>query len=141
MADETTRVDVWLQTVLAADATLTGLVGDQVFSELAPQDASFPRVVHQHQGSVDVRTATSSGRIMLSGLWLVRGIAATEDFRSLQAIADRVDVLLERASGSADGGLVFSCTRESPFRLLEPADGGIQYRHLGGLYRIYAQVP
>jgi hypothetical protein len=146
MADETTRVDVWLQGVLAGNSTLTALVGagtPRIHADRVPQGEPFPAVVHQLQGVVDVRTATSAARIMISGVWLVKGIVKAETYQgTLRSIADAIDALLEESPGGAadTDGVVFASVREAPFRLAE-LDEGVEYRHLGGLYRIVAQVP
>lgn len=141
MADETTRVDAWLFARLTGDAPLVALT-PRIFADVVPQGETFPAVVYQLQAGTDVRTATGDGRIMINGLWLVKAIGDTDTFAGLAPIADRVDFLLEESGGGAAGadGAVFTSMRESPFRLVEP-DEGVQYRHLGGMYRIYAQVP
>jgi hypothetical protein len=142
MADETTRVDQFLYTRLTSSAPLTVLVGARVFADRVPQGETFPAVVHQLQGAADVRTATGDARIMVSGLWLVKAIVRSDTFDDAQPIADELDTLLEEASGPAgDDGTVFSSTREAPFRLVEDDEGGPSYRHLGGLYRVFVQVP
>lgn len=138
--DETTRVDQWLRTTLAADATLTSLVSTRIYSERAPQSATFPFVLFQFQGGSDVMGAGAT-RIMLDGVWVVRGVVKGNSFNqdSLKSIADRIDILLHRSSGGvADGTTVFTSTREAPFRLAEDRDG-VSYRHLGGRFRILAQ--
>lgn len=141
MADETTRVDEWVQGRLTGDATLVGLLAGGIHADVAPQGSVFPVVVHQFQGGADVRTATSDGRIMLSALWLIKAIGKSETYLGLRAAADRIDALFEKASGAAGtDGFVFSSTRVTPFRLAED-DEGVAYRHLGGIYRVFAQVP
>lgn len=145
MADETTRVDAWLFDLLTNDAPLTALVGDaepRIFADSVPQGEAFPAVVYQLQGGTDVRTATRDSRVMINGLWVVKAIGQTDTFADLAPIADRIDDLLEQSTGGPAGsdGAVFTATRESPFRLPEP-DEGVGFKHLGGMYRIYAQVP
>lgn len=141
MADETTRADEWLHGVLS-DATLTAAATGGVFADVAPEGTAFPYVVHNFQGGHDVRGAGPT-RIMVSGLWLVQGVDATQSYMgTLRTIADRIDALLQAASGAAGSdGVVFSCVREQPFRMPEVLEGGKQIRHLGGLYRILVQVP
>jgi len=49
-----------------------------------------------------------------------------------------VDAVLHGASGTATDGTVIACVRERAFEMVEMTDG-VQYRHLGGIYRVLAQ--
>lgn len=139
MADELTRAEQWLYATLTADATLTGLVGTRVYSEVAPPEATYPCVIFGLQYAADVATH-SAERIMVNGLWLVRGVVQASSFGgNLQTIADRLDALLHRsAGGTADAATVFTSVREEPFKQAT-VNEGIQYRSLGGLFRLYTQ--
>lgn len=140
VGDETTIVDVWLTTMFTGDTTLMAMLAGGVNADVAPPKAAHPLLVHQFQGGADVRGG-GPFRIMLSGLWVVKIVGQTRDYLSLKPAADRVDALLNAAAGTTtDGGLIFSCTREQPFRLAE-SENGNDYRSLGGLYRILAQNP
>lgn len=148
MADETTRIETWLTGKLTGDTTLANLIGApgdvRVHSDHAPLASTWPCVVFQYQGGHDVGGGTrESNRIMLDGLWVVKGIAQQESYGgTLKSIADRIDALLQNSTGGAAGadGTVFAAVREQPFRLAE-VDDGVEYRHLGGMYRIWGQVP
>ena len=129
-------IDTWLYATLSADATLVGLVAGRVYDSVAPQGAVLPCIVFQHQGAHDVR-GNGPGRIMASTVYLVKAIGQGSSFTALEAIANRVDVLLQGQSGSNTKGQCWA-VREQPFKLAE-TDEGIQYRHLGGLYRIWAK--
>lgn len=142
MSDELTRVDAWLQSELAGDTTITGIVAERVYGDSADPDASYPFIVHQFQGGADVQ-GVGPNRIMISGLWLVRAVAQTRTWTSLAPAADAIDTVLQGNLGGPAGsdGAVFSAVRERPFKLIEDIEGGEQIRQLGGLYRIEAQVP
>lgn len=144
VGDETTRVDQWLTTTLKTDSTLAAFLAqgaNGVHADEVPPRGTFPAVVHQFQGGADVRGAGPL-RIMISGLWIVKAIAETRNYLDVKAIADRIDVLLQAKSGTADGGYIFACVRESPFRMAEHDQlGNRDFRHLGGAYRCIAQVP
>lgn len=140
MADESTRVDQWIYTVLSADVTLAGIVSTRIYADLAPPGSARPAVVFHNQSGVDVIGATESSRIMLDGLWTVLGVAeSTTWVGDLQDIADRVDALLHAsAGGTADSATIFTSHRIRPLRFVEERNGR-QFRRLGGLYRVYAQ--
>ena len=133
--------DSWLYAVLSGDATLAGLVAARIYAHNNPNRTPvFPYVLFQLQGNgADVR-GVGPTRIMAPMVYLVRGIGEGNSFGgNLTTIADRIDTLLQAASGTAAGGVVLSCVREQPFALPEVAGDGRQYRHLGGIYRLFVQ--
>lgn len=134
---ETLRVDQWLYERLSGDTTLSNLVGGRIYSYLAPQDAVLPFVLFSHQAGHDVR-GVGPARIMTSLVYQVKAVGQGHSFGPLKAIADRLDTLLQGASGSVVDGTVLMCVREQPVEYVE-TDDGVQYRHLGGLWRIIAQ--
>ncbi len=129
-------VDRWLYGKLFGDATLMALITG-VYSYPAPVGKPLPYVVFQEQAVRDVR-GVGPARIGIDGTWLVRGVAETTSFGgTLEQIANRIDVLLQAASGSASGGVVWACARVRAFRMVESTANG-QYRHMGGIYQIWA---
>lgn len=133
---ESVVVDRWIYGKLFNDATLMTLVTG-VYSSPVPPGKLLPYVVLQEQTTRDIRGVGPS-RIGIGGTWLVRAVMETPSWGgSLETIANRIDVLLQAASGSATGGVVWACVRERPFRLVESTQNG-QYRHLGGIYQIWA---
>jgi len=134
---EIATVETWLHNVLSNDVTLSGLVGSRIYGYVAPNKATFPLVIFQFQGGRDV-AGVGAARIMTSGVWLVKSVDRETNFTNLKAIEARIDSLLHKASGSVADGQVLACVREEPFSLVEVIDG-IQYRHLGGMYRVLVQ--
>lgn len=137
---ETWTADSWLYGVLTGDATLMGLATGGVYAHNNPTRPTFPYVLFQLQApGADVR-GVGPVRIMTPLVYLVRGITESNSFGgSLKSIADRIDALLQAAHGTAAGGVIVACVRERPFALPEAAADGRQFRHLGGVYRIWAQ--
>lgn len=130
--------DAWLYAKLTGDATLTGLVSGRIYGHIAPQDATYPLVLFALQTADDVQTL-GPNRIMSNMLYVVRGIAEVASFgASLTTIADRIDTVLQAASGTVAAGRVLACVREAPVVMVEVSKGK-QYRYLGGVYRLYAQ--
>jgi hypothetical protein len=139
MADETTRIDTWLRARLAADSALTAVVGTRLYGELAPQATATPFVVWQLVDVDDVVGATAATRIMVTSTWAVKAVADAATFAGpLATAADRIDAVLHAAVGGAAGdATVWTAVRERPLRLVE-VDDGVTWRHLGGIYRIWA---
>lgn len=104
-----------------------------MYHGLASRIATYPIISFELYMARDVNGVGTS-RIITNGVWLVRAIGATEAYSALASIADRVDTLMQ---GASSGG-VLGCIREEPFEFEEVIDG-VQYRHLGGLYRIFVQ--
>jgi hypothetical protein len=134
---EILRVDQWLYGKLNGDTTLMAQVTG-VYNSIATQDAPMPYALFSFQGAGDVR-GVGPTRIMTRALYQVKVVGAGASYAPLKAAVDRIDTLLQGASGSVTDGKVFSCVREQPIAFIETAIGGAQFRHAGGLYRIVAQ--
>jgi hypothetical protein len=135
---ELSAASKWLYTTLAADSALAAVVSTRIYADLAPQAAAHPLVVFQFQGGVDFQ-AVGAIRIWSNLELLIRGIDQTTTYTAnLRTIAKRIDAVLHAASGSNVDGVIIACTRLRPFQLTELTDG-VQYRHLGGFYRLLAQ--
>jgi hypothetical protein len=133
---ESTVTDAWLYTTLTEDGTLAALVGDRVYADLAPGDAAHPLVVFALQSSVDL-LAVGAVRVWAEQVYQVQAIGEGSAYAALAAVADQVDTLLHRASGTVTAGTVWSCVREGELRYTE-TDRGVTYHHLGALWRIMA---
>lgn len=134
---ETLVAESWLYSVLAADSQLAATVGTRIYAYIAPEVAAFPYVVYQNQAGRDVR-GVGPLRIMANMLYVVKAVGQTSSFGTLEAAANRIDAVLQAASGTNVRGTVIACVREQPFALVESLSAG-QYRHLGGVYRLWAQ--
>lgn len=135
---EIVTAETWLYSKLHGDSTLLALCTGGVFTWPVPATYTQPYVLYQMQSGMDIR-GNGPGRIGVNGLWLVRAVFEAMSYAgNLQSAANRIDTLLQAASGTATGGTVWACVREQPFQLVEVADGR-QFRHLGGLYRIWVQ--
>lgn len=134
---ETTRVEAWLDGLLKGDSTLNTAVGGRIYGYLAPQDAAVPYVIYSYQRGHDV-FGVGTARIMAHTAYQVKVVGQTKSFVALETIANRLDIVLQGASGSVVDGEILACVREQPISYVE-TDSGVQYRHLGGLYRIIVQ--
>lgn len=127
---EIVTIETWLYLKLAGN--LAG-VANRVYSDVAPLNATFPCIVFQMQSALDGNNLNGS-RILGNQLWLVKVIGQVTGDVALQTIANSIDSQIHKKTGTG----VLSCVRESPFKMTEEVDG-LQYRHLGGIYRIYVQ--
>lgn len=138
---EITVADTWIYGKLAADATLTALIGGatpRIYRAMKPEAAAFPCVVFSYMpGGQDVR-GVGTFNIMVNGYWLIKAIDRNNSAAAAATISDRVDTLLHGSSGSVTGGSVLSCVRDEPVAYVEFLDGA-QYQHVGGVYRVIVQ--
>lgn len=138
---ETEIIDEWLYELLTGDATLQALEsgGIPVYNEEVPIPIELPVIIFQNQSSVSVQ-GVGGARIFNSSLYVVRGVAPGASFKRLKLIASRIDALLHRSTGgTTSDGIVQDSVQEEIYRVREQ-DRGIAYRHLGGIYRIWASA-
>lgn len=128
---ETYPAEDWIfDTLNAAPA----VAGGRIYQGVAPAGAVFPYVVYQFQGGADLDTQRAS-RVWADLVYLVKAVARASGFGPVRAVADEVDARLHGASGTTADAAIDACVREQPFQLTE-VDGGVSYRHLGGVYRL-----
>lgn len=133
--NEIVRAQEWLRATLN---TAPAVSGGRIFPDVAPQGAEPPYTVFQYQGGGDLMES-GAARVWSSLLFLVRVIDKTNTIgAALRTAADEIDARLHDKSGTTADGRVVSCVRTEPFQLAE-VDQGVQYRHLGGIYRLYVQ--
>lgn len=135
---ENTLVETWLYGKLSTDATLVAQVGTRIYSYVAPTTATTPYVVFSAQSPGFDVMGVGTARVMLNCLYQVKVVVQDASFSTAKTAANRIDVLLHGTMGYPSGGEVLGCVREGPLAYAEITDG-IEYRHLGGLYRIWVQ--
>lgn len=137
---ESVLTDTWIEATLLANVTVTGHVGTRVRLDQGNDDDLYPFIVYQLQSGLDLRVV-GPDRVWVDTLYVVKAVAQCDDFGTLAPVAAALDDALTSTTGGtvADpSGQVFCCVREEPFRLTEVSNGQ-QFRHLGGIYRLYAQ--
>ena len=119
---------------LAADATLEALLSkpEAIFEEKAPQGTEPPYVIFQRQAGTDQWTFGPSNE---RAIWLVKGVCRGGTSTSAEEIDARSRELLHRTQLAVPGGIL-TILRESPVSYGEASDGD-EWRHRGGLYRIF----
>lgn len=142
---EATFIQDWLYARLNDDATLRGLLGvaaGDTRVSAAPAPASWgrgPFVVWDSLTPQRDIVGVGNARISSEGLWIVKGVLGSASYDGLIPIASRIDVLLGAVGPVAVGArTILACHREETVHYPE-SDGAVEWRHLGGLYRIRAQ--
>lgn len=133
--------DAWLHTTLVADTTLTGMIGQNIYGALAPDElltgGTVPDAYAVYDfvsGNDEHVTLTRTGsRILVSCRYTVKVVGRGRDRIRLRPVWRRLDLL-----NGAEGdylGQHFICERVAPVRYLETGDGH-HWWHLGGQFDI-----
>lgn len=134
---ESPEVETWLYGLFAGDATMHGYTADRWHNGVAPEGTQSPYGIFAYHAGHDVR-GVGPARIMSSTVYQVKIVATRENYANQRLAASRIDALLQAASGTTAAGRILACVRESEVNYKEVSNG-VEYRHLGGLYRIYVQ--
>lgn len=139
MAIETVVAEQYLQAVLAGREDLVDALAegeDGIWLDSIPREAALPAVLIGFLSGSDY-TLVGDRRLYSELVYVVRGVAAGISFADLTTIAAEIDVGLHGGSGVTEDGVVVYVKRLRPFRLAESQPDG-EFRHLGGVYRLYA---
>jgi hypothetical protein len=132
----------FLYTKLSEDATLIAMIGGagnpRIYGEVAPHEINtYPLVVHQYQGGRDVQ-GLGAVIVMVDELYVVKVITVGRAYADGEPVWKRIQAVLHGSSGVVTDGLVLACVRVSPIKYAT-LEEGVEYRHLGGIFRIYSQ--
>lgn len=138
MPSEVARIESWISSTLRNDSALNTAVGGRIFSYLAPQGATYPFVVYSFHAGRDVQGLGTS-RIITRPLYLIKVITKGSSTDNSRTAADRIDELIGKAVSQVKDGYVFSARRVESISFQEEGEtADVQYRHVGGLFRIEA---
>lgn len=138
---ETLVIEGWINSTLLADTTITNAVGQRVAEGQAKEDwvePIYPMILFQEQSPPRDIHGVGATIIMVEGLYLIKAIVEGDSYVPAQPLAERINFLFHDKTVATAGGEIFSSVRERPFRMPE-VDSGVDYRHLGAIYRIQAK--
>jgi hypothetical protein len=126
---------------LAGDTTLNALLASpaagyskSIYFQVAPDNAAFPFVIFQRQAGTPTDAMTRPGALE-NDVWLIKAVDRSTTADPAEAIAARVQALLNDATLSISGGTLLYLRRQSDVEYPEVTNG-IQYKHAGALYRL-----
>lgn len=131
---ELTRVAEWIVTTLAADSTIAAFVDDRIFRDLAPEGTEYPLILFSYQGAVDsqgVGTARIQTRALYQIALIEKGFLTDDG----DAVEQRIDALIGRATAETLNGYAFEGRRQYPISFTE-LTSGVRFTKTGGLYQI-----
>lgn len=136
---ETLDVHKWLYSTMAGDSALVAAAPGGFHSGIAPPRPTYPFVRFGIQAPMRVIRGVGVVEFMMTSLWLIRGVDNNASYVNLTAVSKRIQALFAGVINVAlPDGMILSCVREEAFQL-EQVEGGREYRHLGGMYRIEFQ--
>lgn len=130
--NEAPRMNRWLKTVLADDATLSSAVGGRFYEGHVPEGKALPACVFSLTFDDDVM-GNGPARVWAKARALVKIVAETNSDSTIQTAVDRIDATLNATAGGVSDVAVDYCIRRRPFRMKE-IDGNRVFLHLGGEY-------
>lgn len=138
MIETTGIVEPWLWATLTEDAVLSDLAAE-ISGTLSPTQLATPYVTFLMQSTRDVQ-GVAGVRISTDNLYVVKAVDRSSSWDLAEQVASRIDYLIHRPNAVMESGSgSLTCVREQIVQYPE-ADGGQQYRHLGGIYRIRASA-
>jgi hypothetical protein len=137
MAADFTNITKAIMALLAADATLSSLMPDGVFKDVAPNSSTRFVIVSV---TLPQWEPMEAGRAFLRVLYLVEAVERTTSAVNVNAAAARIDALLE------DQPLTITGFTHMQTRCLEPVDAtevdeenpDTRWQHRGGRYEVHA---
>lgn len=130
-------IEPWLFDILSTDADLIALVGESVSGTLSGELLAVPYVTFLLQDHTDIQ-GVGGQEIMGDCLYMVKAVDRSAGWDTVRPIAERIHALLHRPHTNItipNGSL--TTIRERIIQYPE-VEEGVQYRHLGGIYRIQA---
>ncbi len=123
-----------LYTTLQAGTALTArLAGTtSIYSDQAPDNATFPYIVFNHQGGGPDNIAPVN---LENNLWYMR-VYSTTSQKDATEIFDLADQRINRVALTISGYKTFWCNRETNIRLVENLPSGERIFSCGGVYRV-----
>ena len=126
-------VDPWVYGVLRGDSQVNAAVGGRISNGAALGPQATPYITFDMTSARDV--TTHNGAIVhVDCVYQVKVIGQGGSYVPITPVAKRMHALLHVGSVTVPKGAL-SCTRERILRYTE-LDDSVQYRHLGGFYRI-----
>jgi hypothetical protein len=140
VTSDSSDLDAAVIGLLQADATLTGLLADGLYIDVAPPNAKQFAIVSLVD---ELDDDVFEGRVVEDVLYLIKAVElSTVPTKNIKPAAARIDALLHRALFLAPGYREATAQRERRLRWTEvdEIDKSIRWAHRGGHYRVMATL-
>ena len=130
---ELDTAEQWLYQTLTANATIAAA---GVYNAVAG-GTTTRYVVFQFQGGSRYKVIGNVD-VWSDLVYLIKVVDKSTTYNTSKPLRAAITSALDGASGTTVDGVVFACIREAPIRYVEVSNG-VEYRHSGDLWRIYAR--
>ena len=131
---------------MAGDGTLTGLLGppatgfsQSIYHEEAPPNAGYPFIVFHKQAGTPTYTFKQGSSAFETDVWLIKAVDRNTSADAAEAVASRLRALLTDGALTISGATQMYLRRDSDIPSYQEVRDGVQYRHVGSLWRLIFQ--
>jgi hypothetical protein len=135
MANPAALGHAFLHNTLTGDVTLMGLALGGIHRGSAKVGTPTPLVVVAYQAGRDISTMNGY-RMITKCTFQVKAVGPARDTPDIISVANRLDDLLKRTSGTVTGGKIDACYVIEPLQYDENLPTGEKISHFGALYRL-----
>jgi hypothetical protein len=138
--NESIGIDRWLYQTITASVELQTLFGGDVryYSDKTPQDVVLPFIMGTFISGLDTK-GVEAHLIFTRCTYAIKVVDQTSSFKVISDMYKIVHNLVQDGRGEVEDASIYSCKRFAPWRIADD-DMGKEYRQIGGLYEIIAQV-
>lgn len=130
-------VDPWLYSTFSGDLELTNIVGKRITNGGALGPQATPWLTWDMNSSRDITTANGGHTLWNESLFEIKIVGQGGSYSVVLPAAKRVHALIGKATNLQTPNGVITCRRDRVIRYVE-LDDNVQFRHLGGIYRVTA---
>lgn len=137
MANESVQVADFIHSRLAADPTISSLVGARIVYDFAGASPTYPYVMILYLSGEDRNAIGADQRVFNRPLFLVEAQTMDSNWLVADQLSTRIDLALMGAAGVHGGRTILGMFREREARRVEVTPQAQAVRHLGGEYRSF----
>ena len=136
--ESTDIIDPWLYSTFSGDSTLAAVIGTRIINTLSAQKFATPYVAWDVASTRSIR-GVGGTLLDTDSLVNIKAVTNESGFGQAAAIAARIRALIDKVAVTITLPFPASltCYWDTEIRYAEPVEG-VEYRHLGGAYRIRA---
>jgi hypothetical protein len=132
-----TVIESWIASVLLADVTITGLVGDNIFLGEADQKSTSPLIVYNYVDGSPFYTLGTK-RDFTVAEYDIRAYQSGYSTATVKSLANQIDELFKAQRNVVYQGYWMHSRTMKELSFVENDEAGTYWRMLGGTYRISA---
>ena len=129
---------MWIYQQVTADPVITAYVPPDRITDDVTQATAYPILQYTSVDPVPISRGIGGAILGADGLYLVKLILASKSNTPALPAYNQIKARLHNGFGQTSQGIVLSSQLEQEINYGELVSG-VQYRHLGAIFRIYTQ--